>query len=200
MSPSRWSRSTAAPHPARLRSRPELWDDFHRVGSALSDLSRRRLAATHRHGPRGTRRPRHAPGGAPPPAGTMTEPPIAHPWFAALYDRLTAAAERGFMGRVRAEIVGSTRGRVLEIGCGTGANFRHYGEAATAVVATEPDPHMLERAERRAKEIGRPIALRQAPAEDLPFPDCSFDVVLSTLVLCTVRDPVRALAEMRRVL
>ena len=77
----------------------------------------------------------------------MTEPPIAHPWFAALYDRLTAAAERGFMARVRAEIVGSTRGRVLEIG----------------------------RAERRAKEIGRPIALRQTRRRGLRLLEIDVD-------------------------
>src|SRR5213594_1343369 len=130
----------------------------------------------------------------------MAEPLVAHPWFAAVYDRINAAMERGFMRPVREELVGSARGRVLEIGCGTGANFRYYRDGATEVIATEPDPYMLERAARRAKEAGRPIELRQAPAEALPFADRSFDTVLSTLVLCTVRDPSRALAEMRRVL
>jgi ubiquinone/menaquinone biosynthesis C-methylase UbiE len=128
----------------------------------------------------------------------MADAPIAHPWFAALYDRMTASMERGFMGATRRSLVGSVTGRVLEIGCGTGANFAHY--AAAEVVATEPDPHMLARATRRAAETGRPIDLRQAPAEALPFPDGSFDTVVSTLVLCTVGDPPRALAEVRRVL
>ena len=128
----------------------------------------------------------------------MTDPPIAHPWFAAVYDRLNASMERGFMGAVRRDLVGSASGRVLEIGCGTGANFSHYRVAD--VVAIEPDPHMLARAARRAAETGLPIELQQAPAEALPFPERSFDAVVSTLVLCTVRDPAQALAEVRRVL
>ena len=59
---------------------------------------------------------------------------------------------------------------------------------------------MLERARRRADEAARPIDLRQAPAEELPFEDASFDTVVSTLVLCCVSDPRRALSEARRVL
>lgn len=59
---------------------------------------------------------------------------------------------------------------------------------------------MLRRAERRAQDVGRPMELRQAPAEQLPFEDASFDTVESTLVLCTVRDPAKALSEIRRVL
>ncbi len=129
----------------------------------------------------------------------MSEP-RGHPWFAAIYDRLNAAAERGFLRPVREEVAGKARGRVLEIGCGTGASFPYYSAAATELAGVEPDPYMLARARRRATESGRAIDLRQAPAEALPFEDASFDTVVSTLVLCTVRDPVRALAEVRRVL
>ena len=130
----------------------------------------------------------------------MDQPQVAHPWFAAVYDRLNTAMERGFMREVREDLVGSARGRVLEIGCGTGASFAYYRDGATEVVATKPDPNMLERATRRAAEIGRSIDIRQAPAEALPFPDGSFDTVVSTLVLCTVRDPTKALSEVKRVL
>src|ERR1043166_4844706 len=130
----------------------------------------------------------------------MAEPRVAHPWFAALYDRVSAPMERGFMRGVREDLVGTASGRVLELGCGTGANFAYYRDGATEVVATEPDPHMLERARKRAADVGRSVDIRRVPAEALPFPDASFDTVLSTLVLCTVDEPARALAEVKRVL
>ncbi len=123
-----------------------------------------------------------------------------HPWFAAVYDRLNAAAERHFLGRERAHVVGGARGQVLEIGCGTGASFPYYTAAVGTLVATEPDPYMLERARRKAAEGGRAIDLRQAPAEALPLGDGACDTVVSMLVLCTVADPARVLREIRRVL
>jgi len=126
--------------------------------------------------------------------------PEGHPWFAAVYDRMMAAAERTFMVGERQAVVGGARGRVLEIGCGTGASFPYYDAAATERWATEPDPFMLARATQRAAELGCAIDIRQAAAECLPFADGFFDTVISTLVLCTVADPDRALAEVRRVL
>ena len=123
-----------------------------------------------------------------------------HRWFAAIYDRMTASAERSYMKAIREEIIGGARGRVLEVGAGTGASFPYYNDHADEIIATEPDRYMLERARRRAEEAGRPIELRQSPAEDLAFDDASFDTVVSTLVLCTVEDPAQALWEIRRVL
>ncbi|KKL48863.1 hypothetical protein LCGC14_2321240, partial [marine sediment metagenome] len=123
-----------------------------------------------------------------------------HKWFAAIYDRLTAPAERSYMRTIREEIVGGAKGRVLELGAGTGASFPYYNDHAEQVIATEPDPYMLERARRRAEEVERPIEVRQASAEELPFDDASFDTVVSTLVMCSVSDPLRALSEVRRAL
>ncbi len=123
-----------------------------------------------------------------------------HKWFASIYDRMMARPERSFMRRIREEIVGGAKGRVLEVGAGTGASFPYYNDQAEEVVATEPDPYMLERARRRAEDLGRSIELRQASAEELPFDDDSFDTVVSTLVMCSVGDPLRALSEVRRVL
>lgn len=123
-----------------------------------------------------------------------------HRWFAATYDRLNGSAERGFMGRIRAEVAGGAQGHVLEIGAGTGANFSHYTDLSESVTAVEPDPYMYRRAQRHAAEIERPITLQQAPAEDLPFADGSFDTVVSTLVLCSVNDPEKSLSEVVRVL
>ncbi len=123
-----------------------------------------------------------------------------HRWFAAMYDRITGVNERRFGRKVRPRIMGEVRGRVLEIGVGTGASFAYY-PADVEVVGTEPDPFMLERARKRLEELGvSHIELHQAPAEELPFEDASFDHVVSSLVLCTVSDPSHALAEARRVL
>lgn len=123
-----------------------------------------------------------------------------HRWFAAMYDRITGPGERRFGDRVRGRIVGQVQGRVLEIGAGTGANFSYY-PADAQVVATEPDPHMLERAKKKLGELSiSNIELRQAGAQSLPFDDASFDHVVATLVFCTVPDAARGLAEARRVL
>lgn len=123
-----------------------------------------------------------------------------HRWFAAVYDRLTGPSERRLGATIRPRLLGDLQGRVLEIGAGTGASFAYY-PPGVEVVATEPDPYMLRRAEARLAKLGRDaIELRQAPAEQLPFDDASFDHVVITLVLCTVRDQARALAETRRVL
>ncbi len=121
-------------------------------------------------------------------------------WSAAMYDTLTRSTERRVMGKLRAQILGPIEGKVLEIGAGTGANLPHYTHAAE-VVATEPDPFMLKRAQKRLEGVDHPkIELRQASAEELPFPDDTFDHAVSTLVLCTVPNPEQALAEIRRVL
>ncbi len=99
----------------------------------------------------------------------------------------------------RERIVADARGEVLEIGAGTGFNFPHY-RAATHVVAIEPDAAMRRRAERRAPSARVAIEVRRGDAHSLDFPDASFDVVIFCLVLCTIPDPARALAEARRVL
>jgi ubiquinone/menaquinone biosynthesis C-methylase UbiE len=102
---------------------------------------------------------------------------------------------------MRKEIVGGATGRVLEIGCGTGASFAHYPVEAQ-VVATEPDVEMIKRAERHLKEKKLAnIELRSATAQDLPFEDGSFDTVVSCLVFCHVgRDAPVALAGIKRLL
>lgn len=122
-----------------------------------------------------------------------------HKWFAAIYDKMLASEEKKFLGAIRAEMLKDVTGNVLEIGAGTGVNFQYY-QAGAHVTATEPDPYMLERAKKRASEAKVAIELRQVAAEELPFPDASFDFVIDTLVLCSVRDPRRVLAEIKRVL
>ena len=97
-------------------------------------------------------------------------------------------------------VLEQARGRVLEIGGGTGANLPFYGEAVTSLTVTEPEEPMARRLERRLKEQNRTVELVREAAEDLPFGDECFDFVVSTLVLCAVEDQPRALGEVRRVL
>lgn len=120
--------------------------------------------------------------------------------FAAGYDRFMAGPEKTVLRRHREALIGRATGTVLEIGGGTGANLPFYDRDISELVITEPEEPMARRLER--KLAGHPLHARvvRAPAEELPFDDARFDFVISTLVLCTVDDPDRALAEIRRVL
>jgi ubiquinone/menaquinone biosynthesis C-methylase UbiE len=120
--------------------------------------------------------------------------------FAAGYDRFMAGPEKAVLRGHRETLIGRATGNVLEIGGGTGANLPFYGEGIAELVITEPEEPMARRLER--KLAGSPLQARvvRAPAEELPFEDATFDFVVSTLVLCTVDDPTRALAEIHRVL
>lgn len=122
-----------------------------------------------------------------------------HFLHALLYDPLTWLAERKALAPLRRNLLEGARGRVLELGTGTGANLPYY-PAATRVFATDPDPYMLRRAV--AKNGGRAarVSFVRCRAEELPFSKGSFDVVLATLVLCTVDLPSLAVREARRVL
>jgi ubiquinone/menaquinone biosynthesis C-methylase UbiE len=120
--------------------------------------------------------------------------------FAMTYDRQIAKAEKAGLRDFRAGLLAGAAGDVLEIGGGTGANLPFYGPAVTSLTVTEPEPAMLRRLERRVRDDGAAAKVLRAPAEDLPFDDGTFDVAVSTLVLCGVDDQPRALRELRRVL
>lgn len=121
--------------------------------------------------------------------------------MATLYDRLMRDTEAAGLGAWRAELLGQTAGRVLELGSGTGVNLPLYGEQVSDVVFTEPDRTMRRQLEARLAEIQDPrMTITDCAAETLPFADGSFDWVVSTLVLCSVRDPAASLAEAHRVL
>lgn len=125
--------------------------------------------------------------------------PEGHWLFAALYDRLNATAERTWMGGRRSRLLLGARGSVLEIGGGTGANLPHYRNVERVVVA-EPDPFMRRKLNSKLGQAHVPVETSDADAQRLPFEDGSFDVAVSTLVLCTVPDQRLALAEVQRVL
>jgi SAM-dependent methyltransferase len=125
------------------------------------------------------------------------------PWLsflAALYDPSVWLGEVLGMRRGRASLLAAAHGRVVEIGAGTGLNLAHYPDGLSELVLAEPDPSMRRRLARRAERNGRPARVVDAPAEHLPLPDGSVDIVVSTLVLCTVDDPEQALREIARVL
>jgi ubiquinone/menaquinone biosynthesis C-methylase UbiE len=122
-----------------------------------------------------------------------------HPIFARFYERISTALNEAGEEEHRIELVGDAQGVVLELGAGNGLNFAYYREAAR-VVALEPDPHMLGLARPRTAEAKVPMDLVRGAAEALPFPDGTFDTVVASLVLCSVRSPSRAAAEIRRVL
>lgn len=116
------------------------------------------------------------------------------------YDPLLWWAERSGMAARRRKLLASARGRTLEIGAGTGLNLPHYPDQLDGLVLAEPEKHMATRLERRLGRLGRRAEIVRAPAEALPFGDRTFDTVVSTLVLCTVKDPERVLQEVRRIL
>lgn len=116
------------------------------------------------------------------------------PW---LNDRL---ARHPGVERLRTEALAPARGRVLEIGFGTGLNLGHYPPTIRDLTAVEPSDGMLARAEPRIAAAPFQVQVVSGTAEALPFADGAFDTAVSTLTLCTVKDPDRALAELRRVL
>lgn len=112
-----------------------------------------------------------------------------------LYDAMMAVAEASGFGSWRQALVAGARGRVLDIGCGTGRNLPLYPPGAE-VVGADVRLELLLAARRRASH--HPLVV--ARAEALPFADGAFDTVVSGLVFCSVPEPGRGLAEVRRAL
>jgi ubiquinone/menaquinone biosynthesis C-methylase UbiE len=120
--------------------------------------------------------------------------------FAALYDAAFVRAERKGLSAMRKDLLSQCAGNVLEIGAGTGLNVPHYDAGLARLVLTEPDFHMAAKLRAAVSRSRIKAEVVEAPAESLPFPDASFDAVVSTLVLCTVPSPDAAIREVRRVL
>ncbi|WP_319433949.1 class I SAM-dependent methyltransferase [Mycobacterium sp. RTGN5] len=120
--------------------------------------------------------------------------------MALVYDPFVWLGEVVGMRRRRRTLVADASGCVVEIGAGTGLNVAHYPEGLTELVLTEPEPGMRRKLTRKLSRRGLAARIVDTPAESLPFPDASVDTVVSTLVLCTVDNPERALAEIARIL
>jgi len=118
---------------------------------------------------------------------------------APFYDVMTRGMERR-LAAVRQALFANVRGsRVLEVGVGTGINMPYY-PPGMAVTGIDLSPRMLERARKRAQQLGVVVDLREADVQALPFDDASFHAVIATCVFCSVPDPVLGLRELHRVL
>ncbi|MFD5492963.1 class I SAM-dependent methyltransferase [Streptomyces sp. GDS52] len=127
--------------------------------------------------------------------------PVRHPLFARCYARLSVTAEtRGGMAAVRHRLLDGLSGRVIEVGAGNGLNFAHYPGTVSEVVAVEPERVLRRLAVEAALRARVPVEVAPGAAEALPVESGAFDAAVVSLVLCSVRDLPRALAELRRVL
>jgi SAM-dependent methyltransferase len=123
---------------------------------------------------------------------------VRGPLNAAVFRGTDAYAHLMF-GRRKRELFATLPSTVLEIGPGTGANLRYY-RPGTRLIAVEPNRHMHTALAKAAQRYGIELELREEGADAISLPDGSVDAVVSTLVLCTVPDPVAAVAEIHRVL
>jgi SAM-dependent methyltransferase len=129
----------------------------------------------------------------------MSDGAVRHPIFARVFDRLSRIIERE-AGPYREGMLAGLSGTVVELGAGNGINFRHYPPTVERVIALEPEPYMRARAQRAAYRARVAVTVESATADSLPVPSGSCDGAVASLVLCTVPDAGRALAELRRVL
>jgi len=125
--------------------------------------------------------------------------PSAFDRLAAPYDRGMAPLEKLWLRRMRRRLLPHARGKVLEIGVGTGANMPFY-PSSVCLTAVDESTDMLAVAMQRATALGQCTHLGQVDVEHLAFPSGTFDTVVASLVLCSVIDQLQALAELRRVL
>ena len=120
--------------------------------------------------------------------------------YARFYDWFEYLPEKFLFAKYRELIIPALRGNILEIGVGTGKNLPYYS-GQTEVVAIDFSKKMLKRAEARLRKLDKTnIELKLADAEELPFSDNSFDIVISTFTFCSVPDPVQGFKEVNRVL
>ncbi|MYQ44742.1 methyltransferase domain-containing protein [Streptomyces sp. SID4985] len=126
---------------------------------------------------------------------------VHHPLFARCYAHLSESADtRLGLAALRERLLAGLSGRVIEIGAGNGLNFARYPAAVSEVVAIEPEPLLRRLALQAALRADVPVDVVPGTAEALPVKSESFDAAVLCLVLCSVRDVRRALAEVRRVL
>ena len=103
--------------------------------------------------------------------------------------------------RQRAKMVPMAKGKVLEIGMGSGLNLKHYNPDQVEMVwGLEPSAGMRRKAQSNLDETGIEVQWLDLPSESIPLDDNSADTVVLTYTLCTIPDWKSALAEMKRVL
>src|SRR5262245_32428914 len=117
--------------------------------------------------------------------------------FPRLMDWLMSGPE---FEKLRTSLLSEASGDVLEIGFGTGLNLPHYPARVSSLAAVDPVSLLPDRVAQRIAAAPFPVERCETPAEQLPFGDRRFDMVVSTWTLCSVGDPTRALTNIRRVL
>jgi ubiquinone/menaquinone biosynthesis C-methylase UbiE len=123
-----------------------------------------------------------------------------------LYDRfilphvIDLAMRQKNFAPFRERVVGAARGRVLEIGIGSGLNLASYRSGAEEVYGVDPSTELLAKASQRIDAARVPVKLVEGSCEKLPFEDRSFDTVVMTFTLCSIPDDALAVREIRRVL
>ncbi|GGN31543.1 class I SAM-dependent methyltransferase [Streptomyces fuscichromogenes] len=133
--------------------------------------------------------------------GNPVRDPVHHPLFARFYARCSVRAETGLgMAAIRERLLLGLSGRVIEIGAGNGLNFARYPGSVAEVVAIEPERTLRQLAVEAAVRADVPVDVVPGAAEALPVKSEAFDAAVCSLVLCSVRDVRRALAEVHRVL
>ena len=127
-------------------------------------------------------------------------PDIEHPRFARAYMRVSKNGERRGATQHRRRMLDGVSGTIVELGAGHGLNFPLYPAAVTEVIALEPEPTLRAAATRAATDAPVPVRVVAGVADAVPLADESVDAAVASLVLCSVPDPDRALAELRRIL
>jgi ubiquinone/menaquinone biosynthesis C-methylase UbiE len=125
---------------------------------------------------------------------------VSHPLFARGFDRTAWKIEDRGQRENRRRALAGLSGRVIEVGAGNGLNFPLYPETVSEVVAVEPEQFLRDRAREAAAKVSVKVAVVDGTAERLPVGDASFDAGVASLVLCSIFDQARALAELRRVI
>jgi SAM-dependent methyltransferase len=123
-----------------------------------------------------------------------------HPIFARVFARVGPTMDAQGASSTAGALPAGLAGRVLEVGAGNGLNVAHYPPAVTELLAVEPEPYLRALAETAAQQAAIPIRVVDGTADALPSPDVGLDAAVASLVLCSVPDQARALAELRRVL
>jgi SAM-dependent methyltransferase len=130
----------------------------------------------------------------------QVEEKVEHPLFARFYLRMAKGRTASREGEYRRRLLAGLSGRVIEVGAGNGLNFSFYPDGVEQVLAVEPEPLLREEATKAARDAAVPVEVVDGVSGRLPTADESFDAGVASLVLCSVPDQARALAEFRRVL
>jgi ubiquinone/menaquinone biosynthesis C-methylase UbiE len=129
-----------------------------------------------------------------------SEEKVDHPLFARFYLRMASGRKARGEDEYRRELLAGLSGTVIEVGAGNGLNFPSYPQSVEKVVAVEPEAVLREAATKNAAEAPVPVEVVDGVSGRLPAEDEYFEAGVASLVLCSVPDQQRALAELRRVI